>query len=129
MTPEEARKLLDAATPGPWERHPDSPRALCNLAANFLVHHEPIKSRGLEPEAEDVANTALIAAAPDALALVAGLRVEYAPQYWDEEEGWLQSIWQDSYESAEQALERHVRFTDTRIVARYVTAEPWEVEG
>lgn len=59
------RELVDAATPGPWERHPDQPRALCNLNTNFLVHHEMVKNRGMEPSAEDVANTELIALAPD----------------------------------------------------------------
>lgn len=58
------RELVDEHTPGPWERHPDQPRALCNLNTNFLVHHEMVKSRGMEPSAEDVANTELIALAP-----------------------------------------------------------------
>ena len=59
------RELVDAATPGPWVRHPDQPRALCNLDTKFLVHHEMVKNRGMEPSAEDVANTELIALAPD----------------------------------------------------------------
>ena len=59
------RELREEATPGPWERHPEQPRALCNLETKFLVHHEMVKSRGMEPSAEDVANTELIALAPD----------------------------------------------------------------
>lgn len=59
------RKLRDEATPGPWARHPDQPRALCNLDTKFLVHHEMVTNRGMEPSAEDVANTELIALAPD----------------------------------------------------------------
>lgn len=78
MTPERARELLDKATPGPWERHPDQPRALCNLDTKFLVHHEVVKNRGMEPSAEDVANTDLIAAAPALAQTVANLHYEYA---------------------------------------------------
>ena len=59
------RELADEHTPGPWARHPDQPRALCNLGTKFLVHHEMVKNRGMEPSAEDVANTELIALAPD----------------------------------------------------------------
>lgn len=59
------RELADEHTPGPWVRHPDQPRALCNLETKFLVHHEMVKNRGMEPSAEDVANTELIALAPD----------------------------------------------------------------
>ena len=59
------RELTDEHTPGPWVRHPDQPRALCNLDTKFLVHHEMVTNRGMEPSAEDVANTALIALAPD----------------------------------------------------------------
>lgn len=46
MTPEEAKALLDAVTPGPWERHPDNPRMLCNLDRKFAVHAELVKNRG-----------------------------------------------------------------------------------
>lgn len=80
MTPEKARKLREKATPGPWERHPDNPRMLCNLDRKFAVHAELVKNRGLEPDPEDVANTELIAAAPELAELVAGLRYEYAVQ-------------------------------------------------
>lgn len=77
MTPEKAQELLEAATPGPWERHPDKPRALCNLERKFAVHMELVKDRGLEPDPEDVANTELIAAAPELAETVAGLRFMY----------------------------------------------------
>ena len=59
------KRLLDQATPGPWERHPDNPRILCNLERKFAVHAELTKGNGAEPEPEDVANTELIALAPD----------------------------------------------------------------
>lgn len=59
------RELAEEATPGPWERHPEMPRALVNLETRFMVHHEMVKNRGMEPSAEDAANTELIALAPD----------------------------------------------------------------
>lgn len=80
ITPDKARKLLDGTTPGPWVRHPDQPRALCNLDTRFLVHHEMVTNRGMEPSAEDVANTELIAAAPALAHLAANLHYEYAVQ-------------------------------------------------
>lgn len=70
------RKLADEHTPGPWVRHPDQPRALCNLDTKFLVHHEMVTNRGMEPSAEDVANTELIALAPDMARELLALRDE-----------------------------------------------------
>ncbi|MDK8242137.1 hypothetical protein [Corynebacterium coyleae] len=58
------KELADEHTPGPWVRHPDQPRALCNLDTKFLVHHEMVTSRGMVTSAEDMANTELIALAP-----------------------------------------------------------------
>lgn len=68
------REILKRTTPGPWVRHPDQPRALCNLDTKFLVHHEMVKNRGMDPSAEDVANTELIALAPDMAAELLRLR-------------------------------------------------------
>ena len=59
------QELADEHTPGPWVRHPDQPRALCNLDTKFLVHHEMVTNRGMMTSAEDMANTELIALAPD----------------------------------------------------------------
>lgn len=58
------RELMGEATPGPWERNPESPRVLCNLGRKFAVHVE-LTRNGEEPQPEDVANTELIALAPD----------------------------------------------------------------
>lgn len=70
MTPEQARQLLERATPGPWdcvgqdEEYPrvarDGYQDITNDATNF--------------------NAPLIAAAPELAELVAGLRYEYAAQ-------------------------------------------------
>lgn len=59
------RELSNEHTPGPWVRHPDQPHALCNLGTKFLVHHEMVTNRGMVTSAEDMANTELIALAPD----------------------------------------------------------------
>ena len=72
------RELADKASPGPWVRHPEQPRALCNLDTKFLVHHEMVTNRGMEPSAEDVANTELIALAPDMARELLRLRRELA---------------------------------------------------
>ncbi|OFN80073.1 hypothetical protein HMPREF2526_06185 [Corynebacterium sp. HMSC070E08] len=58
------QRLLAETTPGPWERHPDNPRMLCNLERKFAVHAELTKGKGTAPQPEDVANTELIALAP-----------------------------------------------------------------
>lgn len=70
------KRLLDEATPGPWERHPENPRMLCNLERKFAVHAELTKGNGAEPEPEDVANTELIALAPELAHEVLRLRHE-----------------------------------------------------
>ena len=70
------KHLLNQATPGPWERHPEKPRMLCNLERKFAVHAELAKGKGAEPEPEDVANTDLIALAPQLAQEVIRLREE-----------------------------------------------------
>lgn len=68
------KRLLAEATPGPWERHPDNLRMLCNLERQFAVHAELTKGKGAAPQPEDVANTELIALAPDLAQEVLRLR-------------------------------------------------------
>lgn len=74
------KRLLDEATPGPWERHPDNPRMLCNLERKFAVHAELTKGKGTAPQSEDVANTELIALAPPLAQEVIRLRSKLAVQ-------------------------------------------------
>lgn len=126
MTPEKAQELRKRATPGPWERHPDNPRMLCNLDRKFAVHAELVKNRGLEPDPEDVANTELIAAAPELAEIVAGLRYEYTVQVkcdgaWVMEED---SYW-GTYSVA--AVRSCRTYEPSRIVRRLV-GEPEVVE-
>lgn len=145
MTPEKAKQLLDAATPGPWKRHPDKPRALCNLERKFAVHMELAKDRGLDPHPEDVANTELIAAAPALAETVAGLRGEYAVQLAECNNAFVKRFkngklgsgpamhaeWCATFSQAENLendfAHQFPSAPRTFIVARYVSAEPWEV--
>lgn len=76
LTTVNLKRLLAEATPGPWERHPDNPRMLCNLEQKFAVHAELTKGKGTEPQPEDVANTQLIALAPPLAQEVLRLRHE-----------------------------------------------------
>lgn len=76
LTTTHLKCLLDRATPGPWERHPENARMLCNLERKFAVHAELTKGNGAEPEPEDVANTELIALAPEIAQEVIRLRGE-----------------------------------------------------
>lgn len=73
------QRLLAEATPGPWVRHPESPRVLSNLERKFAVHVE-LTRNGKEPQPEDVANTELIALAPPLAQEVLRLRSKLAVQ-------------------------------------------------
>lgn len=122
MTPEKAHKLRERATPGPWERHPDNPRILCNLDRKFAVHVELVKDRGLDPHPEDVANTELIAAAPDLAELVAGLRYEYAVQV-KRDGDWVME--EDSYWGPYSvAVVRFGRTEETARIVRRLVGDP-----
>lgn len=73
MTPEEARALLDGATPGPWQVRGDGP-------ANRQLHVCDCEERAEVAESVTWENAPLIAAAPALAELVAGMRYEYAVQ-------------------------------------------------
>lgn len=70
MNPEEARKLLEAATPGPW---------LCVGEDDEYPRVARVGYMDITNDAEHY-NARLITAAPDLAELVAGLRYEYAAQ-------------------------------------------------
>lgn len=70
MTPEEARKLLEAATPGPW---------VCVGEDDEYPRVARVGHLDITNDAENY-NARLIAAAPELAELVAGLRYEYAVQ-------------------------------------------------
>lgn len=68
MTPQEAQKLLDAATPGPW--------GVESGVAGAAVYSKV----GVVCDGTGVDDAPLIAAAPELAVLIAGLRYEYAVQ-------------------------------------------------
>ena len=77
MTPEEARELLEAATPGPW-------RAFMATSGQVIVDSGEIDNAGDAP---------LAAAAPALAELVANLHYEYAVQVLDEQWRTLCDAW------------------------------------
>lgn len=116
MTPQEARELLDKATPGPWDcvgQDDEYPRVardgyqdITNDATNF--------------------NAPLIAAAPALAELVANLHYEYAVEL-KHGDGWITSRHHaPTIETAKEIAARYTR-TETRIVRRLAT-DPEVVE-
>ena len=79
ITPDQARELLDGATPGPWKKRRDrdgTPIAVVVSAGPTERHHimtaEPACS-----EERAQADTGLIAAAPDLAQTIAGMTEEW----------------------------------------------------
>lgn len=86
MTPEEAKQLLDKATPGPWEVEEfEEQHAGCPPTTEFYLGSDDFQNIATAETTERYydqtrANFALIAAAPALAEIVAGLRYEYAVQ-------------------------------------------------
>lgn len=125
MTPDEARRLLDGTTPGPWVRRRDAdgnPTPVVVSAGPTDRHHIMTADPAASPERQQ-ADTALIAAAPTLAAMRAGMHTEYAVEHqivpggqWYQVTGW----------SHEPPLnDGHTLAPDERIIRRYVT-EPEE---
>lgn len=131
ITPRDAESMLREATPGPWQARGDGPSAgqphfyICTCEDRTHV-------------AENVyyGNARLLTYAPDLAAIVAGLRVEYAVRdsrgSWF---NWRSGTWtKDSDRASWMDFDRASDVSefspwDTRVVARYVTTNPWEVEA
>lgn len=130
MTPEEARKLLDGTTPGPWKFKTDV--ADMPNGAHEVGHAVQAGDTVLFESWDDVTDThpgnlPLAAAAPELAETVAGLRTQWAIcrlvyqgskflkplyEYWSSElEDWQyfadDATWCDSYLDAEDEAERH----------------------
>lgn len=75
MTPEQAQKLLDAATPGPWEH--DGAGCVGNYVTREIVC---VSGPDMKDDPQAVADRNMIIAAPVLAELVASLRYEYAVQ-------------------------------------------------
>ena len=139
MTPEEARKLLDGTTPGPWQFKTDV--ADMPSGAHEVGHVVQAGDTVLFESWGDVTDThpgnlALAAAAPDLAETVAGLRVEWVicrmvyiggeysgPLYecWSSEMGGWWSLdeatWFDSQLEAEDEAE-HYDLDDYQLATR-----------
>lgn len=96
ITPEQARELLDGATPGPWralhDQWEDEDGTPCE---DFYVLGGPdgiLHTEDFDPDTHNpVANTTLAAAAPDLAQTIAALRWEYAVETMVE--GEWEDIW------------------------------------
>ena len=123
MTPDEARRLLDGTTPGPWEWREGKDQngefvALCGPdgADALRTWDGDLYASGVHGTNAD---KALVAAAPVLAAMVAGMRTEYAIEHqhtpggqWHQVTGW----------SHEPPLnDGHTLAPDERIIRRYVT--------
>lgn len=111
MTPEEAQKLLDGTSPGPWEH--SNPDGITEISAS---------GNAIATDANPK-DAPLIVAAPDMAAMIANMTTEYSVQLADGElvgAGWgtHETAWCDC-----DAWQRDGY--DARIVCRYVT-EPEE---
>lgn len=71
---QDAKRLLDGATPAPWEPHPDLPKCLVNLETQFAVAVVPESD---VQGSEDESNRNLIAAAPELAQALAEETWEY----------------------------------------------------
>lgn len=124
MTPEQARKLLDGTTPGPWEQEGRPPHINCESFAIRQVGKPGVRIHGAAYG--DTANIDLITAAPDMAAMIAGMRTEYTVEYQPTPDSqWHRvSDWSEEYPliDGEELNPRE------RIVKRYVTA-PQPLEG
>lgn len=95
ITPEQARALLDGATPGPWralhDQWEDEDGTPCE---DFYVLGGPdgiLHTEDFDPDTHNpVANTALAAAAPDLAQTIAGMRWEYAVEHEHSPGNWHQ---------------------------------------
>lgn len=129
MTPEEARKLLDGITPGPWEVEVRSYEEDCYAddAIYFWVTdhngNEVAEWRTLEPYAREIGgNCTLMAAAPDMAAMIAGMRTEYRMEVCDQHGKWHHGGWTDDPARCFEPSFFGLKITARRLVRRYVTA-------
>lgn len=120
MTPEEARKLLDGITPGPWECSAYDvgvPEGWDESWLHLYMGHTVLSTGGPYEHItdEDYANAALAAAAPELAETVAGLRTawlicrecgeEYEYWYYPEGRWFLEAGVVSRFASREAAIE------------------------
>lgn len=125
---QDAKKLLDGATPAPWEPHADQPKCLVNLETQFAVAVVPESDiQG----SEDESNRNLIAAAPELAQALAEETYEYSVQIKDHTGEWETATnsethleeWWESKKHAEGAMAEEQEFGEhCRIVRRRVSS-------
>lgn len=105
ITPDQARALLDGATPGPWDVHtdPDDPDGtfIYDDTGNMCIAVEPAGSDYRE------ADLALAAAAPDLAQTIAGMRWEWAVEVQEGSKWFNVYSWRESLDDAEWDLMKH----------------------
>lgn len=126
MTPDEARRLLEGTTPGPWEAYDpgDGTARLYGADNNRLIEHV---THGGAGSYMSQPNGVLAAAAPVLAATIAGMREEWIGQYLEREGKWATICAYPTREEVAHHLDHGSwdAYTHTRIVRRYVT-EPEE---
>lgn len=118
MTPEQARKLLEGTTPGPWEHEGRQPYI---DSENFVIRQvgKPgVRIRGAAYG--DTANIDLIAAAPGMAAMIAGMRTEYKMEVRDQHGKWHHGGWTDDPARCFEPSFFGLKITACRLVRRYV---------
>ena len=123
MTPEEARRLLDGTTPGPWEVDYDHAWEPGVWAPDSIVFGPYYDRQDMEQwEAGSAADLRLAASAPAVAAMIAGMREEWGVHYRRRYENAGRTEW--GWVTREDA-ERSIRLMSSAyvcgIVRRYVT--------
>lgn len=115
ITPDQARELLDGATPGPWKKRRDrdgNPTPVVVSAGPTDRHHimtaEPASSTDRQQ-----GDTAIIAAAPDMAETIAGMRWQIGVHAGDED------IWAETPEEEALAVMAGKR-PEVRLIRRLV---------
>ena len=111
ITPEQARELLDGATPGPWRSEYDNEIIETNTSI-VLYNTDGDVSWGHNIE-HDVP---LIAAAPDLAQTIAGMRYEYAVEMMDD--GEWKDIW-DLWSTEKEARKEYASLAHSESVGDY----------
>lgn len=103
MTPDQARRLLDGTTPGPWEVDHDHAWAPGVWSPGSIVFGPYYDREDMEQwEAGSDADLRLAAAAPALAAMLAGMREEWGVSCGGEKPG----AWWASREEADQCAKR-----------------------
>jgi len=89
-------------TPGPWTaNHDGDPIQIGTKSGRFVAMTLPDSDNGQDPTAEDYANASLIAAAPDLLAALRGVRDAHASIESCDMPAWLEAV-EDALAQAEK---------------------------